>query len=219
MKNMSKKPIVYFSVLVILLVVFLLAVFNVGDWLKGNDVPVSSQAIVVLAGPYTRSFYAADLYSAGYAREIYVTRPVREYSLKMLDELGVQMPRVEDIYREVLLKKNVSAKDVHLICDSCLSTVDEAEAVNKIFQSNDCRVLVVTSPFHVKRTQMIFKDIVKQCSFKVLATPYEPFPRKWWTDQDSARNVILELIKIAFYKFGGRFENSVKETEINAKTK
>jgi uncharacterized SAM-binding protein YcdF (DUF218 family) len=135
-------------------------------------------------------------------------RPVRERPLAMLDELGVQMPRMENIYREVLLKKGVPEQYIHLLGDSCLSTIDEAEAAKSIFHNNNCKVLVVTSPFHVKRTQIIFQDRMEQCQFKVLATPYEPFPKQWWTDQDSARNVVLELIKIIFYNLGGRFKHS-----------
>ena len=106
------------------------------------------------------------------------------------------MPRMENIYKEVLLRKNVPVKDIHFLCDDCLSTIDEAEAARRIFHNNNCKVLVVTSPFHVKRTQMIFQDRMEQCEIRVLATPYEPFPKKWWTDQDSARNVVLELSRL-----------------------
>jgi hypothetical protein len=40
---------------------------------------------------------------------------------------------------------------------------------------------------------------------RIVPTPYDPFPARWWTDQDAARNVLLELAKIAFYRLGGRF--------------
>jgi hypothetical protein len=52
---------------------------------------------------------------------------------------------------------------------------------------------------------MIIRDVLGGYDVKVVATPYEPFPKKWWTDQDSARNVILEAFKILFYKLGGTF--------------
>jgi uncharacterized SAM-binding protein YcdF (DUF218 family) len=207
--TISKKLVIVFSAFVLVFVLALFAIYNVGSWLKGSDVPEFSQAIIILAGPPTRSFYAADLYNQGYAKEIYIMRPIREYSLTMLDELGVQIPRMENIYREVLLKKGVPENYIHFLGDSCLSTIDEAEAARNIFRDNNCKALVVTSPFHVKRTQIIFQDKMEQCKFRVLATPYEPFPKRWWTDQDSARNVVLELIKIIFYKLGGRFEHPV----------
>ena len=178
-----------------------------GNWLKGTDLPVAANAIIILSGPPTRSLYAADLFKHGFAEELYITQPVRELPLKMLDDLGVYIPRSEQIHMEVLLKRGVPKERIHLLPDICKSTVDEAEAASREFKNKTCNIIVVTSPYHVKRTKMIFKDKVKECKFIVLPTPYEPYPEKWWTDQDSARNVVLELMKIVFYKFGGRFRS------------
>ena len=75
----SKKLVIVFSAFVLVIVLALFAIYNVGGWLKGSDVPEFSQAIIILAGPPTRSFYAADLYNQGYAKEIYISRPVREH--------------------------------------------------------------------------------------------------------------------------------------------
>jgi uncharacterized SAM-binding protein YcdF (DUF218 family) len=212
MKKVSKKLIVVLAIVIILLCLSTFAFLNAGSWLKGNDKPVQSQAIIILSGPPTRSFYAADLYAQGFAKEIYVSRPVREYPLKMLDDLGVYVPRAEDIYKQVLIRKGVPDKDIHIFGESLLSTVQEAEAASKIFSGDKCKVLIVTSPFHVKRTQMIFKEKLRNCEFTVVGTPYEPYPDKWWSNQDSARNIILEITKIIFYKFGGRFYSGVDES-------
>lgn len=206
MRKISKKKAILFAVTIVFIFLTIIAFLNVGSWLKGTDSPERSSAIIVLSGPPTRSFHAAELYRQGYAGAIYVTRPIREGSLEMLDELNIYFPRTEKMHTDVLLKKGVPKERIHLVGDACLSTVDEAEVVSRLFRGEDCRVLVVTSPYHVKRTQMIFRDKMKECKFKVLATPYESFPKKWWKDQDSSRNVILEIIKIIFYKFGGRFE-------------
>lgn len=46
---------------------------------------------------------------------------------------------------------------------------------------------------------MIFKDIVRKCFVSIVGNPYESFPEKWWTNKDSARNVLLEFAKIVFY--------------------
>ncbi len=208
---MAKKLTIFFVVLVVLLALTLVAVFNVVDWLRGSDQPVSAQGIIILAGPPSRSFYAAELYNQGYAKGVYVTRPVREDWYKLLDDLGVYFPATEQMQKDVLLKKGVPAEHIHVVGDICKSTVDEAEVANSVFKGKDCNILVVTSPYHVKRAQMIFHNKMGQCRFKVLATPYEAFPRKWWTDQDGARNVLLEVTKIVFYKLGGRYRNSKEE--------
>ena len=194
-----------------LIVAVVVAFLNLGSWLKHSDAPVVSRAIIVLSGPPTRPFYAADLYKQGYAQEIYVTRPIREASAKMLDDLGIYFPRTETMHSDVLTKRGVPAEHIHTIGNACKSTIDEAEIGDSVLRGRDCTVLVVTSPYHVRRARMVFRDKMKECRFRVLATPYEPFPTKWWTDQDAARNVILEVTKIVFYEFGGRFRNSNKE--------
>jgi len=208
MKKTAKRLIAVLVVLAALAVLGLVAVFNVVDWLKGNDQPVSAQAIMILSGPPSRALYAADLYNRGYAKEVYITRPVREHYFKLTDDLGIYFPSSDKMQKDVLLKKGVPSEHIHIVGDLCKSTVDEVEVASSIFKGKDCNLVVVSSPYHVKRAQIIFKAKMKDCSFRVLATPYEPFPKKWWTDQDAARNVLLEVAKITYYKLGGRFKGS-----------
>jgi uncharacterized SAM-binding protein YcdF (DUF218 family) len=209
-----KKTFLLFMIVLSVCAVF--AFFNVGSWLKSSDGPVKSDAIIVLSGPPSRSFYAADLYTNGYAPEVYISKPIREQELKMLDDLKVFMPRAEDIYKQILIKKGVPEGNIHFLGQSSLSTIDEGEEINKSFQKDNCSILIVTSSYHVKRTKLIFKKVITKCDFKVLGTPYEPFPEKWWTNQDSARNVILEIIKIIFYETGGRFQSSTKDNHASS---
>ncbi len=207
MKKIIKWFAVVFIVLAAMLSAIVFAALNVVEWLGGSDLPEQARAIMVLSGPPSRALYAADLYNRGYAKEVYVTRPVRENYLKLTDDLGVYFPRTEQVQKDVLVRKGVPGTNIHIVGNDCRSTVDEAKIANSIFRGDGCRILIVSSPYHVKRAQMIFRDNVKECRFKVLATPYEPFPKKWWTDQDSARNILLEVTKIVFYKLGGRFES------------
>lgn len=208
---MTRKWITLFVTFAVVIVFMLVAVLNVVRWLKGSDRPEAANAIMVLSGPPSRAIYGADLYNRGYAKEVYITRPVREHFLKLIDDLGVYFPRIEQVQKDVLLKKGVPEGHIHLVGDTCKSTFDEAEVAKNVFKGKDCNILVVTSPYHVKRAQMIFRDKMDRCRIKVLATPYEPFYERWWTDQDSARNVLLEVTKIIFYKLGGRFESSNEE--------
>ena len=205
MKKRTK--VICFSLILCIVCFFVTAFYFAGYWLKGDEKPVKSDAIIVLAGEPTRSFYAADLYNSGYAPAVYISIPIREHGLKMLDDLGIFIPRMEDIYKQILLKKGVHEQNIHFFGQSSLSTVQEAEAVSKLFREDSCKIIIVTSPCHVRRAKMIFKDTVKNCQFRVLGTPYEPFPEKWWTDQDAARNVLLEMSKTVFYLLGGRFRS------------
>ena len=205
MKKRTK--VICFSLILCIVCFFVTAFYFAGYWLKGDEKPVKSDAIIVLAGEPTRSFYAADLYNSGYAPAVYISIPIREHGLKMLDDLGIFIPRMEDIYKQILLKKGVPEQNIHFFGQSSLSTVQEAESASKLFRGDTCKIIIVTSPCHVRRANMIFKDAMKDCRFRVLGTPHEPFPEKWWTDQDAARNVLLEMSKIVFYLVRGRFRS------------
>jgi uncharacterized SAM-binding protein YcdF (DUF218 family) len=204
----KRTKIIFFSLIMFLVCLFVTTLFFAVYWLKGDEKPVKSDAIIVLAGTPTRSFYAADLYRQGYAQQVFISRPMRDQSLKMLDKIGVSFPRQEEVDKEVLLKKGVHEQNIHFFGQSSLSTIQEAEAANKLFRGDSCKIIIVTSPYHVRRATIIFKDTMQNCQFKVLGTTYESFPEEWWTDQDAARNVLLETSKIIFYLFGGRFRST-----------
>jgi len=175
------------------------------SWLVNQDRPEKSDAIVILAGDPARAFYAADLYSQGFASKVYISRPIRLPNQRLLDELGVPFPRYEEIDRQILIKKGVPDKAISIFDQAAASTVDEAMFVAKLLGGRNLRLLVITSPYHVRRTRMVFRDLLPGADIRIVATPYEAFPAQWWKSQDAARNVILELAKIVFYLAGGRF--------------
>lgn len=196
---------------------FLLAVFvataigaavglrYVGDWLSVADQPQKADAILVLGGDYSRPFQAADLYRQGYARVVYVSVPARENQYRLLDEAGLPFPREEQVVREVLLKKGVPAAAIQFFGKGSVSTAAEAQAARALLAKHAPKLLVVTSPYHLRRARMIFSDALPAADIRMIATSYDPFPSAWWKDQSAARNVLLELAKIAYYKLGGRF--------------
>jgi uncharacterized SAM-binding protein YcdF (DUF218 family) len=175
------------------------------DWLSAGDPPLKADAIVVLGGDFSRPFQAADLYHRRLARKIYVSVPARANEYRLLDEAGIPFPRQEEVARAVLLKKGVPAGAIEFFGKDLISTAAEAQAVRKLFPRRAPRLLVVTSPYHLRRTKMIFSDALPAADIRVIATDYDPFPQAWWKDRDAARNVLLELAKISFYQLGGRY--------------
>ena len=176
-----------------------------GEWLSAGDRPQQADAIVVLGGGYSRPFQAADLYRQGYARRIYVSVPAREDQQRLLDEAGIPFPREEEIVRQVLLKKGVPAGAIEYLGKDLVSTAAEAKATRALFADGGPALLVVTSPYHLRRARMTFTDALPSADIRVIATSYDPLPRAWWQDQSAARNVLLELAKISFYQLGGRY--------------
>jgi uncharacterized SAM-binding protein YcdF (DUF218 family) len=176
-----------------------------GEWLSVGDRPQKADAILVLGGSFTRPFQAAELYRQGFARQIYVSVPAREDQYRLLDEAGVAFPREEDVVRQVLQKKGVPASAIEYLGKDLISTAAEAQAARALFGKGAPRLLLVTSPYHLRRARMTFSDALPAADIRVIATSYDPSPLAWWKDQSAARNVLLELAKITFYKLGGRY--------------
>jgi uncharacterized SAM-binding protein YcdF (DUF218 family) len=175
------------------------------EWLSVPDQAQKADAILVLGGSYSRPFEAADLYRQGYAGKIYISVPAREDQLVLLDQAGIAYPREQEVMRQVLLKKGVPASAIEYFGKASISTAAEAQAARALFAGGAPKLLVVTSPYHLRRTRMIFSDALPAADIRVIATNYDPLPPAWWKDQSSARNVLLELAKVTFYRLGGRF--------------
>ena len=176
-------------------------------WLSNPDAPARADAILVLAGSYQRPIHAGDLYKQGLAPLVYVSVAAADPAAPALAALGVNLVPKEETYEQTLRAKGVPAERILRLGTRSLSTVDEAVELRKRFAGKPARVLIVTSPLHVRRARMIFADALEGSgvAVSVVATPQESFPVRWWTSQDAAREVLLEWTKILFYLCGGSF--------------
>lgn len=174
-------------------------------WLNNADAPQKADAIVVLAGDLTRAFEAAQLYRDGYAPRVYLSAAVRDPSLLLLDREGVVFPRLEEVTLQILLQKGVPSDAIRWLAKDMMSTATEAAATRAVVDSGERRILVITSPYHTRRTGIIFRNALPGADVRVVASRYEEFPEHWWREQLAARNVLLETAKLAFYYTGGRF--------------
>lgn len=184
-----------------------------GGWLVLDEAPVESDAIVLLSGELSRPLYGADLYREGYAPLIYISRPRSYDQLPNLEKLGIHLKRDEELYKEILLKKRVPEKAIRFYGRGVVSTVEEVESLREVLGRTRVRLIVVTSPYHTRRAKAIFKDVMPNAQICMLATPYEAFDQKWWTDQKSAVNMVLETAKNIFYHLGGVFRSTDKNPE------
>lgn len=181
---------------------------NAARWLKNEDAPTEAHAIIVLAGPYQRAMHAADLYRAGHAPLVVLSASVPDASIKRLEEeFGVRYPDSTEILRRVLERKGVPSDRIEPLGEPALSTADEARTIAARFGRPGQRLIVVTSPFHVRRARLIIERALAGtgATAAVCATPYERFPDDWWRSQAAAREVLLEWSKLAYYLLGGRF--------------
>jgi len=186
----------------------LAVLLTAGYWLQNSDPPTASDAMVVLCGDFGRPAYAAELYKLGMARKVYVGRAYRLRGERVLDQNMLSFPRHEEVYKALMRKKGVPADAVEYYGDELLSTAQEAEALAAHLGAGPGSLLVVTSPFHVRRARMTFKDALPGWDVRVVGTPSERIRTAWWSDQESARTVLLEVPKTLFYMLGGRFRST-----------
>ena len=181
---------------------------SAGYWLiPAHETLRPADAIVVLAGGFERSLYAADLYNKGLAPKVWVSRPAREHGAQQLEQLGIVLPSEQDIQRQILLRKGVRADDIDFFGTGSLSTVEEAFALRDRIAGAQQRLIIVTSFAHMRRAGITMNDALTEQNVKlqIVGTPYEHFDPLWWRDQNSARAVILECAKLVHYMFGGRY--------------
>ena len=178
-----------------------------GRWLDNPDAPAKADAILVLSGSHFRTLHAAELYRQGLAPVVYISAPVPDPSAAPLAALGVRLVPMEAITEDILRAKGVPPDRIRRLERTVVSTVDEAAELRRALAGRTAKVLVVTSPYHVRRSRMVFEDALRGTGIAVavLATPLEPLPERWWSTQSSARDVLLEWVKIAFFLGGGSF--------------
>jgi len=203
--------LVLFSCVGGLLLLTLTGLYFAAGWLHVDNKPEQADAALVLAGGYYRALYAADLYQQGYVKHIYISRAVVGDDQLLLERLGISNMRQENVYQRILLHQGVPPAAISILGASAISTYEEAVNTQQLLSGKIDKLLVVTSPFHARRAQIIFSDVMKGMQVIVVSTPYEVFSERWWENQNVSRNVVLELMKIPFYLFGGQFISSSSE--------
>jgi uncharacterized SAM-binding protein YcdF (DUF218 family) len=179
--------------------------WHAAGWLGADDMPVKADAILVLGAEPTRAITGAELYQEGFASVVYLAVPRRESRWVALAQDGIQWPWFEDTARLLLRNRGVPDASIRLLGKDLATTVAEAAEAARILAPRAGTLLVVTSRYHVYRARLIFSDSLPATRVLVIASGTEPLPRDWWTDQEAARNVVLELLKLVFYRLGMSF--------------
>ena len=170
----------------------------VPGWLAAGEVPERADAIVVLTGAPER---------------VLLSRAAPDRHTPLLARFGLQAMPEEEAGLRILTMSGVPARQIEILGAGSKSTLEEMESL-KAHLHGPARLLVVTSPLHVRRAGMIARSVLHGSGLETIfvATPCERIPARWWTDQDAAPDVllevtgvVLEVTKIAFYLFGGAY--------------
>ncbi len=179
-------------------------VLTAGWWLRMDDAPRKADAIVILAGDLHRAIYAADLYNQGLAPVIMLGRPYVDEP-DPLCGLGFPCPSQVESMERVLRAKGVPEGVLKLYGHDHMSTVEEAESLERELGPKPRTLLIVTSPYHCRRAKMILSGILRSHELIMTPTPYERFDAIWWNHQGSAGAVVSEVAKFVFHFLGVPF--------------
>ena len=198
----------------ILLVIVLAAIaggmyafVHVGDFLVQEDPLEKADAIYVLAGTrMLRPLEGADLYLAGYAPQLVMTRETPDAGVSAVAARGHVLPSDVERARDVFRSIGVPA-DAIIIPDRIHnSTAAEAITLRELAARHGWRrVIVVTSKFHLRRAAFAMRKELRGTGVRVImrASRYDPAaPERWWTRREEIKWVASEVGKLIAYVVG-----------------
>jgi uncharacterized SAM-binding protein YcdF (DUF218 family) len=192
-------------ILALLAAPFLCGLLLAGLYLSGEFLvhadPLERAGVVVLlsGGGTERMDEAARLMRERYAELLLLTDTSREMPDGMLE---AQYMRLEAV------NKGVSPEQIGLTEPTVQSTRDEANKVREFMQMHqisDC--IVVTDPYHTRRTRMIFRDAMQDTDIAVRVVPsvgHWYHAGSWFLSGDGWQTTISEYVKLAYYVISKR---------------
>ena len=161
----------------------------------GDPLPRSADAVVVLAGSIpSRVLEAADLYRAGLAPRVVVTRePLAR---------GARLPESDEIAIAALEQLGVPARAIVRLRRRARSTESEARTVARWACSHRLRRLViVTSRPHSRRAGLIYRRTLRDTvAVAIRPSRYDLFAAaRWWRVRRDAKLVLYEYERLLHY--------------------
>jgi uncharacterized SAM-binding protein YcdF (DUF218 family) len=184
------------SLVVGLIVFSTIAFLGVGRWLVVEDPLDKAQAIVVLSGRIPmRAREAARLYTAGYARQVWLTRAKEPAA--SLQEMHIAYIG-EDYYNSrILMHEGVPSNAIQVLEPLIDNTADEVRAIaTELARQKGAAVIIVTSKAHTRRVRSLWKKLSGGSGRAIVrAAPTDPFaPAHWWRSTGDSLDVVREVL-------------------------
>jgi len=170
-----------------------------GAFLIIADELTMSDAIVVLGGGGERRLNEAlKLYEEKYGRIIILTETgewVEEYDYMQSFDIQIQ-----------LLNNGIPKGNILITDSEVSSTFEEAKAVRQLLERRQfSSAIIVTDPYHTKRTSIIFNDVFSGSDIQISFDPVNPSwynSKTWFLSSDGWKFTSLEYIKLLAYMLG-----------------
>lgn len=178
---------------------------RVGYLLVHTDPLHHADAIVVLGGgALDREVEAADLFKAGWAPRIVLTRVPEHPIAKEIRRRGLPYRSDQELSVEFLQALGVPTQAIVVLDRIVMSTKDEAGAIAEWARAQKAQgLIVVTTSFHTARTRFILADALGNSGISLCVRPSTTSffrPHDWWQNHLALREGLFELQKLLFYR-------------------
>lgn len=172
----------------------------IGNHLIAEDPLAHVDEVFVLGGDaMDRGEEAARLYHKGIAQRFVCTGSQVPGDLKMLN---IDLTE-SDMTRIVLIKRGVPPDSV-LSYKQGTSTYEESRSLLALVKKQGVdSVMVVSSPFHLRRARFVFHDLFAEAGVTVLfhGAPNSAMEDAlWWRHESSLLMVFSEYVKLFYYR-------------------
>lgn len=165
-----------------------------GDFVVVNEEPELVDVIIVLSGfgMAKRVSHGVRVYKSGYAgRMLMVGGP----SCRRMVSCPERM-------KEQAVSLGIPSDSIFLE-EHSTTTYKNAQYSLKWMQVNRCKsCIVVTSPFHTKRTKIVFDRLFRNSNISLTinaATDEKSYPANWWQGDVNIQRVTIEYMKLIWY--------------------
>lgn len=198
-------------VLILLLVAIAGGVYafnEVGSFLAAEEPLQKADAIFVLAGTaMTRALEGADLWLAGYAPRIVLSREVRDPAFEVVAaRTALRFPDDTDVARDAYVALGIPRTAIIVPDALHNSTAAEAITLRDLARTHGWRrVTVVTSKYHLRRSGFAFRRELRGTGVEIAmrGSRYDDAePGRWWRKRGDIRTVMLEFPKLIAYVAG-----------------
>ncbi|MBI4908118.1 MAG: YdcF family protein [Acidobacteria bacterium] len=164
----------------------------VGTYLVRAEQPSKADAAIVLAGDSFgfRILRAAELVRDGFVPTVFVSGPAPFYDRNEADlaiAMAVAKGHPPSVFQPVRMRADSTREEGAIL-------------LRHLRERNIRRFLIVTSDFHTRRTNRIYRSlaatIYPEADFHVVQAPSEYFTSAtWWTNRPSRKIVLMEWMK------------------------
>lgn len=174
----------------------------VGSVLVTEDTPRPVDAIVVLLGSPDRTLEGIELYRAGYARLLVLTKGTPPTGHEELRQSGFRMPEPHELNVRAALTLGVPEHAIALLSERAANTREEAALIEKFVRDQGLHsLIVVTSRSHTRRARLLFGEALDgRVTVAVRPSRFDSFtPQRWWRSPKHRWEVASEYQKLLYY--------------------